>query len=789
MPYKHSVAYTGLGGKEIGLLVARASLLGRIVLLVLVATLPAVIVLLTIQRSLLAEREARARIFVQRQAELVHGDLRQAVQQARSVAVAIAAFHSVRTFDPDCGAQLSQLRQALPAYQLLAVLRADGSVLCSTAPTLAVPAIIRQAQALPQAIDASPPQFYVGRFARPDGLPAMLPAFLSFPVGGRRGVVVLGLGLDALERNLRDIYRLPEARILVADRHGTVLAAFPPARSLVGQDLPPAAGDLLRADAAGVTMRSEPHLGPVMLGFVPAAVPPGLFICLAAPVVPLSSAIDRAAEHGYLLIGIGALISLGCALVIAQRYVRAPTAALLTAAARWSAGDYSARARLRDGPRSEFGQLASAFNRMVEQLGAHEADLRSLNEALEARVAERTHELLETNNRLQVAISQRERSEATLRQAQKLQVVGQLAGGLAHDFNNVLTVVGGTLDVLRHRLPTDEPRLPGLVRTAQSAVERGARLTAQLLAFSRRQQLLPKPTDLNAVVQSMAAMLGTMQGPQVTLETRLDPALWAAMVDPNQLEAAILNLVLNARDAMPDGGRMRIETVNRVVRSDAADGAPPGEYVGLIVADTGTGMAPEVLARVFEPFFTTKPLSRGSGLGLSQVHGLIQQSGGDIQIESKPGVGTTVTLLLPRAHARPDQPLPEPPRRPDGAVHGGTILLVDDDASVREVTAEILAEAGYAVATAPDGESALQTVEERADEIRLVVADYAMPGMNGLQLLSRLRRRRPELPALIVTGYAEFGRNNELEDFDLDNVIRKPFRPSDLLRRVDRMMV
>ena len=328
-------------------------------------------------------------------------------------------------------------------------------------------------------------------------------------------------------------------------------------------------------------------------------------------------------------------------------------------------------------PRSEFGQLAAAYNDMAAALARREDDLREHADALEARVAERTQELLVTNNRLQVEIAERQNTEAALVQSQKLQVVGQLAGGIAHDFNNLLATIQGSLDLLSRTVPPKEERQHTWIERATGAVHRGSQLTGRLLAFSRRQRLAVQASDVNKLMSDLVPLLRTCtHGQRIRIDTWLGDDLWPAMVEPSQVEAAILNLALNARDAMPDGGVLTITTANQPVTDAMKGDIAAGDYVAIIVTDTGIGMTDEVAQRAFEPFFTTKGPS-GSGLGLSQVYGMVRESGGTVRLKTSPDGGTSVTLLLPRAAEMPkaDRPQMEQ-RRVQSRVN---VLVVDDD--------------------------------------------------------------------------------------------------------------
>ena len=406
------------------------------------------------------------------------------------------------------------------------------------------------------------------------------------------------------------------------------------------------------------------------------------------------------------------------------------------------------------------------------------AALRTLTDTLEHRVEERTAALLQ--------------AEEALRQSQKMEAVGQLTGGLAHDFNNILAGISGSLDLMKTRLA--QGRLSDIDRYltgAQSAVKRAAGLTQRLLAFSRRQTLDPKPSDINRVVADMHDLISRSVGPGIAIETVAAGGLWTAFVDVGQLENALLNLCINARDAMPDGGRLTIETGNRWLDERAAKerGVPPGQYLSLCVSDTGTGMPPDVVERAFDPFFTTKPIGQGTGLGLSMVYGFAGQSGGAARIYSEVGKGTMICIYLPRHLGDGvESDLVTELDRPAPAAGQSTILVVDDEPLVRMVAVEILEELGHSVLEADDGPSALRVLTARPD-IDLLITDVGLPnGMNGRQLADAVRVQRPELNVLFITGYAE---NAVLNHGHLERgmqVITKPFASDVFARRVGEML-
>ncbi|WP_051651256.1 PAS domain-containing protein [Brevundimonas bacteroides] len=424
-------------------------------------------------------------------------------------------------------------------------------------------------------------------------------------------------------------------------------------------------------------------------------------------------------------------------------------------------------------------QVAIRIRIEVERARATQA-LRTLNATLEERVVERTAELMH--------------AEEALRQSQKMEAIGQLTGGIAHDFNNLLAGISGSLELIEKRMA--EGRLAGMdryIQAAQGASRRAATLTQRLLAFSRRQTLDPKPTDVNRLVLGMEDLIRRSVGPDVRVTLETDPDLWTTRIDPSQLENALLNLCINSRDAMaPDGGDLTIRTYN--VTLDAAEARfrdlPPGDYVKMSVTDTGSGMTPDVMAKAFDPFFTTKPLGQGTGLGLSMIHGFMRQSGGQVRIESAPGQGTTITLALPRWLGSADAG--EGPEVEAAAEEetgqGETVLVIDDEETVRMLVVEVLEDAGYSVLQAADGPAGLAILNSDA-RIDLLVSDVGLPGgMNGRQVADAARVGRPELKVLFITGYAE---NAVVAGDTLEPgmaVMTKPFQVSALGARIREMI-
>jgi signal transduction histidine kinase/CheY-like chemotaxis protein len=411
---------------------------------------------------------------------------------------------------------------------------------------------------------------------------------------------------------------------------------------------------------------------------------------------------------------------------------------------------------------------------------------RQLNETAFARDS-----LREANAALVNEAAERSKLAEQLRQSQKMEAIGHLAGGLAHDFNNMLSVIMGSVELAKRGLARAGGNPERYLDAATAGVDRAAALTHRLLAFSRQQPLTPEPIDPNTMVSEMAELLARTLGGAVKLETVLAGGLWRTNADSGELESAILNLAINARDAMPEGGRLTIETSNACLDDDYAArhiGIPSGQYVLIAVSDTGTGMSPELIERAFEPFFTTKPPGQGTGLGLSQVYGFVRQSGGHVKIYSEPGHGTTIKLYLPR-HYGPTQPEDAPPTLAalDPGQVSETILLVEDEEKVRQLTADTLMRLGYRVLQADSAQAALRQLERNA-QVDLLFTDIVMPDKNGRELADEARRLRPALRVLFTTGYT---RNAIVHNGILDagvNLIVKPYSIDQLARKLRQVL-
>jgi len=444
--------------------------------------------------------------------------------------------------------------------------------------------------------------------------------------------------------------------------------------------------------------------------------------------------------------------------------------------------DFAARAVPVRAPDGHIREWIGAATDVTERRKAEEA-LKRLTETLESRVIERTTELAEANRLLSAEIVERREAEAKLEQVQRIEAIGQLTSGVAHDFNNLLTAILGNLELAQMRLG-NHPAARSL-ETAARAAERGATLVSQLLAFARKQRLEPKPVDINRLVDGVGDLLARTIGPTITIKHDLGSDLWPALVDPSQIELVLLNLAINARDAMSAGGSLTIETHNLIHRGGGDADLKSGDYVVLSVADTGSGMSDEVRGRAFEPFFTTKEVGKGSGLGLSMVYGVVRQSGGGVEIDSIVGTGTTIRVFLPRAEAQPETAPPEPVAPDKNELSGVRLLLVDDDPAVREVTGLMLRELGCTVIEAGSGSEALMLLEQGV-EIDIVAADVAMPGMNGPELVRQIRKRLPSIAVLLVTGYADPALVDDAEGALV--TLRKPFRQADLAQAVERAL-
>ena len=774
----------------------------RLVLLVLGCLLPVLAGQIYSQANLQAARHDQISSFASRQTAMANADLSDIVNAVRELATTLSQFPDVLGSPPICNDRLNALQANLAQYRFLTIYSIDGEPRCGGGKP--VDEWVRDHQAWLRQL-ASGTSAEVGPLIRTDGADgSVLPVGmrLAKPLGQSDGAVAASAGmvliagldtrwvarhLDAAESD--HLRPMSHAVLTIADRNGTIIAELAADQDNPRTLLPPWLLPLVNRTSQGTEMVTDPSGRTYLTAYVPATSPPlGLAVIETTPIPEATADIDRASYQDLCILGLAATVALALACFFGRRFIYQPTEALLRAARKWREGDLSVRAMPVDHG-SEFGALAQSFNAMAAGLQAREMERKLQASFLEAQVEERTRALSESNNRLQVEIAGREKTEAALHQAQKLQAVGQLAGGIAHDFNNMLATVLGNLELMERRVgqtekvwePADTERMMRLIGRAIGAVQRGSQLTSRLLAFSRRQRLTTRSTDLNALLRDIITLAGSTLGRRVQVEAELLDDLWPAMADPSQVEAAVLNLCLNARDAMPDGGKVRITTSNIEVGettfADADYNLNPGAYVRVRIADTGCGMTPEVRARAFDPFFTTKGPA-GSGLGLSQVYGMAQQSGGDVTIESTPGEGTVINLYLPRADevTRAEGGLSRAAgqRLEVDDLRRDLVLIVDDDNEVRQVTVEMVRDLGCDVAEARSGSDALALIGKLNPAPDLVLVDYAMPGMNGVQLARALRERGLLSPIALITGYAELS-DADLAVGRLAGLLHKPF--------------
>ena len=739
-----------------------------------------------------SDRQARLGESVLSQAELAMNDLSGVIDGVRRLSRIAARLSAIIVPDPDCEEQLSSLHHDLPSLSFIAVEDREGRLLCASRPQLAAAWVQRPAW-LPEL--GNQEHSWIGRAGSVAGLEHQFLAIATqSPSTEDSYIIVAALDLTWLSEHLaalrpRGVDEPNRAMLFVTDRTGTILGldTKSDAEIGIGTRLPEPLQPLAHMAANILTTITDRFGQSWLSASVPAPPSSAGVTAIAALWVPT----PLASFAGFvvwdlMLTGGCALLALILAWQAGHRFIYQPTEMLLLTAQRWRDGDLNVRASM-TGRGSEFDALAQSFNAMASSLQARDLERRLQAELLESLVAERTRALSEINNRLQVEVAEREKTEAALHQAQKLQAVGQLAGGIAHDFNNMLATVLGNLELMQHRvvqaaatLPSaDADRLGALIERATGAVQRGAQLTSRLLAFSRRQRLTTRATDLNRIVNELVSLATSTLGRRVRVVTALAHDLWPAMVDPSQVEAALLNLCLNARDAMPEGGQLTISTTNLAFEGGRADDPAPGAYIRVAIADTGHGMTAEVRRQAFDPFFTTKGPG-GSGLGLSQVYGMARQSGGTVLLESTEGKGTEVALLLPRSLGEVEADAPQrladsPPRDLNKLL----VMVVDDDAAVRQVAVEMLRDIGCGVVQATGGAEALALIDTLPRAPDIILMDYAMPGMNGLRVATALRHRGINAAIALVTGYAEV-EEGDSDANPLDGLLRKPFSIQDL---------
>jgi len=575
--------------------------------------------------------------------------------------------------------------------------------------------------------------------------------------------------------------------ISIADQEGRILLRTPNNEQFAGKQLVPRLVEHLRCRRTGV-FHSVTLEGADVVTSIGYAAKSGWVAAVGLPEAslqaPLVEQLRNLAALGSLLIA-GAL---GLAFLVARQLDRA-IETVASAAKQVGAGKIIAPPKV---PINEIAQLGGTLSQISQELRDRAQRLEELNRTLEARVDERTSELRAANIQLVAEMKGRHETEAQLRHLQRLEALGQLTGGIAHDFNNMLAVMGSCLELVSRHLARGDTNVMPLIDSGRQSVERAASLTRRLLAFARQQTLSPEPLDANKLLVGIEDMLRRTLPESVKLEMVLGGGLWRTHTDTHQLESTLLNLAVNARDAMPQGGNLTIESANASLDEAYAAShldTQAGQYVMIAVTDTGSGMTQEVLSRAFDPFFTTKPVGEGTGLGLSQVFGFAKQSGGHVNIYTEIGVGTTVKLYLPRLFGD-GQMIHNPPRVKPDAPRMGTselILIVEDNADVRLMVVAMARELNYDVLDAPSGAAALALLDTNP-EIKLVLTDVVMPDMNGRQLADEVARRRPEVRVLFTTGYT---RNAIVHNGILDpgvNLIAKPFTIEALAETLHRLL-
>jgi signal transduction histidine kinase len=717
-------------------------MLSRLFVLVAAAMLPAIAIQAYNEIDLRRTREVEVHDEALGLAKLAAAEQQQIVEGVRQALIALSELPAIKAKDVQgCNAYLSRIKQRYPEFIVFIVFDMNASSFCDSAGAhMSFSAAGRAYFA--RAVKTG--KFTVGEFAvgRGTGLKILQFALPFYDDQDRMGgVVIAALSLDWLADYIAKKGVPAGAALAITDRNGICLARYPDNDLFVGKKLP-AGKDPILFNGTVADMVNVDGVRRIV-GF--SAVGEDLLVSFGLGKAQTFTRIDHRTQRDALFIVMSALIVLILTVWGAQRFIQRPFAQLVDAANRWRLGEFGRRLDIRGN--SEIARVASAFNAMADAL------------------KHREHELSEAKEQFH--------------QSQKMESVGQLTGGVAHDFNNLLTVVSANLELIE--AGDDIGKVRHFAAAARRAVDRGAKLTAQLLAFSRRQVLNPKPVNANRLVSEFQGLIRKAVGEACRVKVWTSEGLWLCQVDPALLETALLNLALNARDAMPNGGVLDIEIKNIVVSEGAVAGCSPGSYVRLSVRDTGFGMPPEVRDRVFEPFFTTKEVGKGTGLGLSMVYGFVRQSGGHIAIESASGRGTTVALYLPKATQKPDVETEdvESQALPAGSER---ILVAEDNDDLLDLTSAMLTKSGYQVRCARNGTEALRML--RSERFDLLLSDIVMPnGVNGIEVAREARQLNKGIKILLVSGYARdvLERYQAVGEFP---IIDKPFRMSELAARL-----
>jgi C4-dicarboxylate-specific signal transduction histidine kinase/CheY-like chemotaxis protein len=735
------------------------SLRARLILLACACMLPSAALLGINQVQLRQAREAEVRREIAQLAQSAAAEMTAVTEGARQLLTALEQAPPIREHnDALCSALLGRLKREYPSYATITADDKVGRSFCSSSPGRAT--YDGDSYAFRAALDSR--RFVIGDYAVSSlAQTSVLP--LARPVVAADGtllaVLVVSLDLDWLAHDLQSKLP-PRTALTVVDRNLTVLLHIPGTDGIQGTKLP----QQLFVTASDADHATAEVVDPQDVARIVAREPVGdqsygLQVIAARAKDAAFVSLDRATREGVILIVSGLVLAFLAAGWVAARFIRAPIEELLTTATRLRHGEFSFRTDLTTG-RSELSKLGRGLNALARALEQRESaritaetQLQQFAVTLEERVAERTRELSEVNAQLAAEAEERQRTQAELTQAQKLDAIGKLTGGVAHDFNNLLTAILGSLELATKR--TEDAALKRLLAVAVQASQRGAKLIAHLLAFSRKQDMVLRPVNINDSIVSMSDLLRRTLGPLVRVRHDLAHDLWQAIADPVQLEVALLNLAVNARDAMPEGGELTFRSRNVVTLTDAdsPEALPPGEYTMVTVSDTGIGMPESVQSSAFEPFFTTKGPGKGTGLGLSMVYGFAQQAGGTATIDSTLGKGTAIGLYLPRAATQSVETAAEPMAAITD-MKRLRLLLVDDDAGARETTCEVLVDLGHDVVAAANGAAALEILRAR-QAFDVLIADFAMPEMTGVQLAAQAAELVPGLPILFLSGYAD----------------------------------
>jgi len=783
------------------------------------AILPALAIQAYNEIELNRAREAEVRENALRLAKFASGELDRIIENGHGLAVALANLPAVRNHDTaGCSDYAAALTKVFPQYLTMGAIDLDGHVFCSSRP-IPPGASAADRWFFNEAIQSGKfviGDYLIGRLVKKPILPLALP--FSGSDGRIAGAVYVSLDIDWLTRYFQSDRQINnDATLAIADRNGVILVRLPDNARYVGTKFAEVYHPYIFANGPGTAEIEGVDGIHRILGYAPVLYPPsGLFVGVGLTTATAFAAVNDASRAGFILIGVGLAIGLLVAWLGGRYFISWPIDKLVRASAQWRRGNFAARSDLGRGG-SEIVHLGRTFDDMAGGLQRRQQANAELLATLESRVQERTQileaaqaelkeansglesqarDLASTNRELQLEMQRREQAEEALRHLQKIEALGQLTGGVAHDFDNLLQVILGSLDTAHRRLMRGEPITAEngweQVQPAIRSAERAAALTQQLLAFARRQPLSPQALDINRLVSGMSELLRRTLDETIKIETVLAGGLWPVFADSSQLESAIINLAVNARDAMPDGGRLTIETANTYLDeayAAAHEEVVAGQYVLLAITDDGAGMTREVLRQAFDPFFTTKEVGQGTGLGLSQVYGFIKQSGGHIKVYSEPAQGTTVKMYLPRLVSTE---APAKISAQSGAIPGGSkgelILVVEDEDDVRASTVGMLEELGYGVLKAPDGHAALRLLADYP-EIRLLFTDVGLPGgLNGRQLADAAHATRPDLRVLYTTGYA---RNAIVHHGTLDpgvELMVKPFTYTALAAKIRAML-